>query len=1674
MEISVEKAETSDIPKKPRSLDLQSIYVKKSRISDRKSLSRKEVSVLEQESKVSKKKKKLVSTFEEAGEHFSESRKQIRKEVSLSSLEPGPKTKRQRNSSNAPKPKHDFVSCLEKRDVSPSGNDATHNLGGANGNANHLGSDLHSCLLKKTDHTCTSDGSSKSKSYLNKDLIIPKRPRGISKWRKAKDSVSLETSIDNSCQVKTTDVQHNGSSVSGSLNSQVLDDKQKKKIVDFEPNGFHKDDSAPCNSVEDENYIMDGERMAKNRKDNLKLSEQTSLKNDAHMVDDRGHSAVNSQEDDEENLEENAARMLSSRFDPSCTSFSGKRACTADPVKASSFLQSDHDRLMDSQAEACSVDAPSRVLRPRRHNGKSFARKRRHFYEVCSRDMDPYCVVKQRIRVFWPLDKNWYFGLVKDYDPVTRLHHVKYDDREEEWINLQNERFKLLLFPSEVSSRLNFGKTSSESNENKTEEVAESVENGYIGSLLESEPIISWLARTTRRVTSSPSSTIKKHLRVRHFKDRSPSFSKPKEHMSTNVLEKRANKLLANCNESGQSCDKNINGISEQKRSIDSKDRKLPYVYYRKRFRNKKEFLEDKEIHDVGHCAPGGSMNTLSVANGTTATEEYNNIFTSTELKEVIFELSLLPQCTLELAFEAESFWLFRSLYILHHGKLVCASPIVQMEIFFIDSILGLRFLLFEGCLKCAVSLFCLIITTVDQHVVKANFNEPEISCLSLGLRISNLNNSSKNLLFVLNLFSKMESSKWRYLEAKLKRHCRKKALATAEYTCSNDQDLPCSEPFHNSVKSHKRFWRRSESVHRSNLSDSNSNVRYSYEEMDKFFPCSVFFATGSSFSLNLYLKLLVEKGADSRDDIVVSSEKNAGDADVMVADGCSYSNDPSKQASVKHTSLGPSLSQSAGCHARPNIDDLATGNDGDLNRSSDNIVTSEVSVIENAIGCTRDVVKSTDDDSVIHFGRSLCEVATPRYADMSYSQYPEQPTLEKPHDGGSSSCINSTNVEVQLPDEAEKHSIEKRLLVSRPTSNLFLEMNEYAGHSPTAPRSLWHRNRHTSLSRTFIQRPKLGSEDLVANGFSSGYKRPRSQVSYSHSGSYEHAAKHRSNHQKVQPHKKVKTLIANVSSESSSNPQSFLDSLTCNANVLVTHGDKCWREFGAKVQLDCDDQKSWRLCVKVSGVTKYVYKPHHVLQPGTANRYTHAMMWKGGKEWTLEFTDRNHWYFFKQMHEECYNQNIRAASVKNIPIPGVRLLSDGDDGCVEVPFMRSSSKYFRQIGTEVDLALDPSCILYDMDSEDEEWLSSMRVSMNAIDSMMPEVTEDTFERVMDMLEKLAYTQQCEELTDDDIETYLDDVGPAEFIKFIYEHWKQKRKRKGLPLIRQFQPPLWERYQQQVKEWESNMSRMPFQCEGWPAKEYSTKKPPMFAFCLRPRGLEIPNRGSKQRSHKKLMFTGHHNALMREQDGFHTFGRKMDVISVGDAAVSSYESSDSYHGFQSRSTFSPRDTASTESLFTYDGSERCPDPRFYRSTSKKFDAFLSPRDPQGTPFSSSQRSNRNGDAFLSPRDPHGTPFSSNQRSNRNGINRWNSEFSEWSSSKQAPSTAFQRHYADVDDLRLRDATTAAQHASNMAKLKREKAQWLLHKADLALHRATVALITAEAIKSSEKDSVGDG
>jgi hypothetical protein len=81
-----------------------------------------------------------------------------------------------------------------------------------------------------------------------------------------------------------------------------------------------------------------------------------------------------------------------------------------------------------------------------------------------------------------------------------------------------------------------------------------------------------------------------------------------------------------------------------------------------------------------------------------------------------------------------------------------------------------------------------------------------------------------------------------------------------------------------------------------------------------------------------------------------------------------------------------------------------------------------------------------------------------------------------------------------------------------------------------------------------------------------------------------------------------------------------------------------------------------------------------------------------------------------------------------------------------------------------------------------------------------------------------------------------------------------------------FQSAMWKIYEQRLHEWESTVYRMQGSSNGYQEKKLPPK-PALFAFCLKPRGLHVPYKGPKQRSHKKLMSTGCHS-FSREHDGF--------------------------------------------------------------------------------------------------------------------------------------------------------------------------------------------------------------
>eukprot|EP00261_Vitis_vinifera_P015401 XP_003635395.2 PREDICTED: serrate RNA effector molecule homolog [Vitis vinifera] len=64
-----------------------------------------------------------------------------------------------------------------------------------------------------------------------------------------------------------------------------------------------------------------------------------------------------------------------------------------------------------------------------------------------------------RIKVWWPMDKEFYEGVVKSYDPKARKHVVLYDDGDVEVLRLARERWELVENVAKPAKKLNSSKT---------------------------------------------------------------------------------------------------------------------------------------------------------------------------------------------------------------------------------------------------------------------------------------------------------------------------------------------------------------------------------------------------------------------------------------------------------------------------------------------------------------------------------------------------------------------------------------------------------------------------------------------------------------------------------------------------------------------------------------------------------------------------------------------------------------------------------------------------------------------------------------------------------------------------------------------------------------------------------------------------------------------------------------------------------------------------------------------------------------------------------------------------------------------------------------------------------------------------------------------------------------
>lgn len=65
------------------------------------------------------------------------------------------------------------------------------------------------------------------------------------------------------------------------------------------------------------------------------------------------------------------------------------------------------------------------------------------------------------------------------------------------------------------------------------------------------------------------------------------------------------------------------------------------------------------------------------------------------------------------------------------------------------------------------------------------------------------------------------------------------------------------------------------------------------------------------------------------------------------------------------------------------------------------------------------------------------------------------------------------------------------------------------------------------------------------------------------------------------------------------------------------------------------------------------------------------------------------------------------------------------------------------------------------------------------------------------------------------------------------------------------------------------------------------EKPAMFAFCFKPRGLEVKHRGTKHRSQKKLSVYTQHSTPLGDYDVYNSSGNSLLPVLFSESSVDS-------------------------------------------------------------------------------------------------------------------------------------------------------------------------------------------
>jgi hypothetical protein len=605
------------------------------------------------------------------------------------------------------------------------------------------GSDDHhplALLRNKDDHS--------ERSVTSAGAVVARQPRGVLRLRRLVQNVSTDKWT-GSCNTPLSN---------GILRSTQLPRNRRGKSSTLNENRVGGGDPVSCLKTENASHDQDSST-------NFSPETEFSAEKQSHCsgeaskavcVDKESCRHVN--KNDDVSLEENAARMLCSLSGNRCAGPAKKNTKSLDKSSNRSFLQRS-DYFKNSCKEKKDVAGPSRLLW-KRDDKVPFRKRRprRHFYEVSPHDVDPFCIVKERIRVFWPLDETWYFGLVKDYDPVTRLHHVRYDDKDEEWINLQNERIKLLLLPGEARSRSDHNNSRS-AFKSKHEEIEREDSDESNARSSESEPI-RLLSHGPKQGRSATSSNISKQDET--HSNIAPLFGQ-KQCQERDI---KGDKMFNNATRDSSPANRGAEVLNNVRKTPE--DMRFRFVYSRKRLCRKRNISEQDSCPKI----VSSSAMVLPALPGRVSDTRADASLTYVSL---LLNLPLKP--VYKLICEACSIWLSNAFFLLQFGTLVALCPVMHLDILFVDNVLGLKHLLLETCLRSAVSFFCFLVGSFNQCSRQSSLKDLKMPCTSIRFQISSVHGKSQ-VVFIMFSFVAMEGSKWKQLLGKLPDHCSTLALS--------------------------------------------------------------------------------------------------------------------------------------------------------------------------------------------------------------------------------------------------------------------------------------------------------------------------------------------------------------------------------------------------------------------------------------------------------------------------------------------------------------------------------------------------------------------------------------------------------------------------------------------------------------------------------------------------------------------------------------------------------------------------------------------------------------------------------------------------------------------------------------------------------------------------------